>query len=383
MALLLFWQSMTAPASTGEWFTEPIVAAAIITSVMTIVGLAVKDYFFKVLEERRSNRREQSAIYERYSHPLVIAADHLQVRLHEILCQKHRSVYLLGKGLSLTPETGNDYRAYKKLSTVYRLAAVLGWIRACRREFSYLRVADPGRAKSVHKAINDFERALADGSWVEKERILRLCKLWHLSDADGINKSPNEEGLATHVDNLIWEKIDRRRLEHSPPLDEIARQELCREIADYISSNLDTDPVGKGLMEHTWESAFEILSIRETWIYRDWQSAIGDMMIQTVESDSRKYEVIGFGDFEELVETKGPKQLRALVRLSQIFDDIDLGVDQRFDARPSQLLAVAKANASLILAIDQIQGRRSIVSEDSKKWARQILQIKEPVRQVF
>jgi len=223
---------------------------------------------------------------------------------------------------------------------------------------------------------------LADGSWVERERISRLCKLWHFSNADCIDKGPNAEELATHVDNLIWENLDRRQLEPaSSPLDDAARRMLCRTIADYISSYLHTDQVGIDVMERTWPKAFEILSIRETWIYRDWQSAIGDMMIRKAESDTRKYEVIGFGDFEELVESEGPKQLRALERLSQIFDDLDLDTDHRFDARPSQLLAVAKANASLILAIDEIQGKRSIVSEHSKEWARQILK-KEQTRHI-
>jgi hypothetical protein len=139
---LVFEKATTVYTTIDRWFTAPAVAAAVITSVFTIGGIALKDYAFKVLEERRSTRKTESAIYQWYSLPLLISSVSLLNRLYEILYQPHRPVYLLGRGLSTPTSPGGVYRAYKKLSTVYRLAAVLGWVRACRREFSYLRVAD-------------------------------------------------------------------------------------------------------------------------------------------------------------------------------------------------------------------------------------------------
>jgi hypothetical protein len=78
-------ESAGAPAPAEKWFTAPAVAAAVVTSIFTIAGIALKDYLFKWLEERRSDGRTQSAIYERYSHPLVTAAGSLLNRLYEIL----------------------------------------------------------------------------------------------------------------------------------------------------------------------------------------------------------------------------------------------------------------------------------------------------------
>ncbi len=93
-------------APADKWFTAPSAVAALITSLLTITGIALKDYLFKLLEERRSETRTQSAIYERYSHPLVTSAVSLLSRLHEILHQQHRPVYLLGAGLSMGTSPG-------------------------------------------------------------------------------------------------------------------------------------------------------------------------------------------------------------------------------------------------------------------------------------
>ncbi len=191
---------------------------------------------------------------------------------------------------------GGAYRSYKKLSTIYRLAVVLGWIRACRREFSYLRVADLGDAEGVQKAINDFENALADGSWVEWERVTRLCDIWFLCKPEELLNSPNAEALATHVDNLIWDHLEKSQVEDISLLNEDGRRSLCRVVADCISLTLRTNTVSNDSMERSWPDAFAVLGMREAWIYRDWQSAIGDVMIQTIDSDAHKFEVIGFAE---------------------------------------------------------------------------------------
>lgn len=335
----------------------------------------IKDYAFKRLDERRSDERKEDAIYQRYFYPLVTSAVSLQDRLYEILHERHRPVYLLGKGLSPRNNPGSDYRAYKKSSTIYRLAAMLGWIRACRREFSYLRVADPGSARGIHSAINDFERALSDGTWVERERIIRLCELWQLRSPDEIDEVPRIESLAAQVDNLIWDSLSGEQVEDVSKLNETAQKTLCRSVADCLCSHLGTNRVGDQSMDNSLPDAFAILGIREAWIYRDWQGAIGDVLIQKSESETRKFEVIGFGDFEQLMLSGDPKLNLALERLFQIFDDLDLSIEDRFDARPAQLSAVAKATANLILALDQTKGRTSIVPDYSRARAREILHI--------
>ena len=328
----------------------------------------------KWLEERRKNNKEQSEIYDRYSHPLAASAISLQNRLHEILHQKHRPVYLLGRGLPESSNQGSEYRSYKKLSTIFRLAAVLGWIRACRREFSYLRVGEQKAAKNIHKAIDDFENALADGNHQERQKIKRLHELWHLGSPGNDSFIPELDSLATQVDNLICDCLVEWEVEDISRINEAQRRKLCKNVADCLCSHLKTNSIADQSLERSWPDAFAILAIRQAWIYRDWQCAIGDIMILKSESGSRMFEVIGYGSFEESYSSSDQKYQKAMRRLFDIFDELDLSIEDRFDARPNQLRAVAKATAKLILAIDETQSTRSIVPEYSRKIAHQILE---------
>ena len=118
----------------------------------------------------------------------------------------------------------------------------------------------------------------------------------------------------------------------------------------------------------------DFLGMREAWICRDWRKCRrGSDLIRPAESDDRKYEIIGYGEFEQLDSSSTGKERLAIDRLFQVFDDLDLSIEDRFDARPTQLRAVAKASAELILAIDRIQGQRSILSAYSRARAEEVL----------
>lgn len=367
--MLYIVQSAAQSTVSGEWYTAPNIIAAIITSVLTIIGIVLKDFGFKWFEERRKNNKEESQIYERYSHPLAAAAISLQNRLHEILYQKHRPVYLLGCGLPKSSNQGSEYRLYKKLSTVFRLAVMLGWIRACRREFSYLRIAEQKAVKNIYEAIDDFENALADGNHLEQQIIQRLYDLWHLGDTREDSNIPELDSLAIQVDNLICDCLEKGQAEDLSQLNEALKRELSKSVADCLCSHLHTNGISDSALERSWPDAFAIIAIRQSWIYRDWQSAIGDIMLLKSESGSRMFEVIGYGDFEKLYSSGDQNHQKFMRRLFEIFDNLDLSIEDRFDARPDQLRAVAKATAKLILAIDKTQASRSIVPEYALKIA--------------
>jgi hypothetical protein len=80
-------------------------------------------------------------------------------------------------------------------------------------------------------------------------------------------------------------------------------------------------------------------------------------------------------DFEQLTLSSNDKQRLAINRLLEVFDNLDLNIQDRFDARPTQLRSVTKATAELILAIDRIQGKQSIVDERARSCAREVLNI--------
>jgi hypothetical protein len=352
------------PGAIASWVTAPAIVAAVITAVFTVAGILFKDLLLKRLEEGRSDRKAKIAIYERYSNPLVTSAISLLHRLHEILFKEHRPIYL-HKGPRLAPgaDLHRSYLYYKRLSTAYRIAAVLGWIRACRREFSYLRVAEPVKAQDVDKAIESFEKALADGGWVEQERVVRLCELWQLGSASSLKTGEGLELLGVKINNLLWDILDESHLmkENASALSDEMKQDLCRKTADCIASFLGADAVIEASMRRTWRDAFCIITMREAWIYRDWQSAIGDLMTRISELDARSFEVIGYGEFEQFASSEKGPQRSALDRLLAVFDGLDLSIQDRFDCRPRQLRAVAEATARLVLAIHRTQGKSSIV----------------------
>jgi len=347
---------------------------ALVTAAVTILGVTLKDFIFKVLAEHRAERRAKLAVYERYSQPLAASAISLLNRLHEILLQDYRPVFLKGVGIPLGVGPGPEFRAYKKLSTLYRLASLLGWIRACRREFSYLRVAERKENEPIDSAISAFESALADGSWVERERVRRLCGIWDLCGPEHLeNARQILEAIGVKVDNAIYDRLEQARVQDLNALSEGDRKALCAAIADLLADSLRMDRVTAQAVDRTWAEAFSAIAMHEAWVYRDWQSAIGDMMLRPEEGEARKFEVLGYGEFEQMYLSGDHMQKEWIRRLSEVFDGVNLSIEDRFDARPRQLRTLARANAQLVVALRHAQGSRTIVADSTLDIARTIL----------
>jgi hypothetical protein len=360
-------------ASNAQYPTKIIVFTSLFTAAATIAGIVLKDLIFKILEERRAERRAELAVYERYSKPLAASAVGLLHRLHEMLLQEHRPVFLRGVGIPKATGQGSSYRAYKKLSTVYRLAAVLGLIRACRREFSYLRLADRNESNAIHDAINKFENAFADGSWVERQRVMRLCEILRLPSEPFEASTELLESAGVRVDNLIYDSLEAGGVTDLPALTEVQKRSLCADIAGSLATDLNTNPVSPAVMESQWKEAYEVIGMREAWVYRDWQTAIGDMMLRSSEGETRKFEVIGYGEFEQMHASGGDHQQTCIARLCEVLDDVNLEIEDRFDARPRQLRTMAVANANLILALHRALGPQTIITDSTLNIAKLIV----------
>jgi hypothetical protein len=347
-------------------------AIALITASLTLVGIVLKDLLFKILEERRAEKKIELAVYERYSKPLAASANHLLHRLHEMLLTENRPVFLKPRGVAMG--AGPAFWAYKKLSTLYRLAALMGWIRACRREFSYLPLAEKEGNDSIGRAIDAFEKALADGSWVEGERVRRLCDIWHICDSNRLETSPEIfAAVGVRVDNMIYQQSEMYPDEDIRSLDDAAKEDICRKVAGLLAEGLNTNHVDRVVMQKTWPDAFNVIAMREAWIYRDWQAAIGDLMLVSNIGESRKFEVIGYGSFEQICEAANPFQRRWIDRLSEIFDGVDLEIEDRFDARPRQLRTILRATAELVIALHRVQGEQTIISQAAIRTAKDVL----------
>jgi len=80
----------------------------------------------------RAEVAEARDVVRLYADPLLRSAKSLNYRLQEVLEQKGRATFLLPH----TPQS--EFGVYKRISTLYRLAALLAWICAYRKERSYL-----------------------------------------------------------------------------------------------------------------------------------------------------------------------------------------------------------------------------------------------------
>jgi len=101
------------------------------------------------------------------------------------------------------------------------------------------------------------------------------------------------------------------------------------------------------ILKATKAQAIVEISRQEAWIYRDWQTAIGDLMLVKIHKAIRSYDIIGFGEFEKLfLEGKNIW----LERVKSLFSNLNVGIDDRYDGRVVQLKNVYNCSFGLIEA---------------------------------
>lgn len=344
------------PISQGSTQTVSLETAAI-AAVGALCGVILKDLIFKLWEEHRTKKETLRAVYARYAEPLSLATVSLLWRLHEALEQPGRGRFLKIVGVPPSTNKYSTFGAYKKLSTLYRLAALLGLIRACRREFSYLKVAESEAHGPIQDAITNFEHALADGPAVAIERLQKLCGLW------GLERAINDEicqYLAVDLEITIDEFFQDLDVDEINLLSDGQKLELVSRTARVITSSLKLQDIPRDVLQQTWARAIQIVDFKEAWIYRDWQSAIGDLMLRPIDGSERRFEVIGFSEFEAMCTDGSAVEKKWILRLSAVFDGIDLSWKDPYDHRPSQLGAVLRATASLTLALSPCVDERNV-----------------------
>lgn len=93
-----------------------------IGAAAAVSGILIKDLGLSVLTERRGRKRSEAEVYRQYLAPLANACEKVVWRCHEVFV-KRRHRFLRVSTLPL------EFNAYKRQSTLYRLACVIGWIR--------------------------------------------------------------------------------------------------------------------------------------------------------------------------------------------------------------------------------------------------------------
>lgn len=337
-------------------------AVAVITALVTAIGtgtnIALKDRL-----DRRATasaaRDLQRELYRKYADPLTTAAESLYWRLREIF-ELGRSGYL-GPGGGLT-----RFEKYKASSTLYRVAALLGWMTALKRELALRNAQDDRSVGPMREALHKLESALAEGGHIERDKATALAELWCI------------EGIASDTAGRdIDAVVDRCRHANGvasvADLDDEHRILLLRDVADALIMRIEHARVTPETLAASSDEAIAALSIKQAWIYRDWQDAIGDWMLRENVAGARRFDVMSYRSFSDIEREPTNGDAAWLELLRGLTDGLELGGDERKDARIAQLRGVFEAVANLIAQFHEAEPELSSVRESALAAVRKTL----------
>jgi hypothetical protein len=247
-----------------------------------------------------------------------------------------------------------SYNEHKRISTLYRIASLLGWIRAINLELNSLAQGTSRFTTPLAKAISNFQSALADGPHTELRRLENLCTSWNLNIA---NRSlPENESLAVDLE-IEYYKVAGLRLKEDPDylldLSDPMKLECCTALAGFLCERLKIKPLSPEFVKERAQSALESLAYQESLIYREWQEAIGDAMLVAEQGPIRKFRIIGYADFTKLLRTKSPW----ISAFRTSIDDINFAIIDKRDVRRQQLVKLSKAVADMLSAIAETEDK--------------------------
>lgn len=272
--------------------------AELVTPALSFLGSllgtasAIGIYGLKRRAERAAAWKQQRDTFRLYVAPLRVAVDSLRHRLDELF-QPGRSEFLK------TDSPDTEYNTYKFRSTLYRIAAVLGWVQAYRRERAFI---DPSRhpaADPVEQQVQRLQAAFADGSHVEQRRLDELRDLLIGPDVPNRHQMGDLADAAVEVENTRWSHLVQSSVLSPTDLEEAAATKLVEPVAEILSRTYSTEIPARVLSNRSARS-INLLGIREAYLYRDWQAPIGDMMIVDVSQGdgTRRFDVVGFRTFD-------------------------------------------------------------------------------------
>ena len=331
-------------------FSSDKIIAALIGAIFAYLIMITKDIIFKLWIDNRDIKKNEIEVFRSYADPLSYATKDLLWRLSEIFNQEYNSSYLFARYTT-------SYSIYKRNSTVFRLAALLGWLRAFEKEITLLKSKNKKQLKKIKESINKFREALADGNYVETERLNGLLKLWslHFKDCE-INSL-----TAAIIDHEIKDFVVKKNKKDANDLSEDEKYELCKMVANTISEKYKVNQVANEIIKETLSQAIQYCSLKEAWIYRDWQRAIGDLMLKESNDDNCKYEVIGFYEFNKLLKESDSTDNGWIMKVENIFIDLDITGANKADMRLKQVNNIKNAIANLMIALTENDKQRKIL----------------------
>ncbi len=327
-----------------------IIISSIISALIALTVMIGNNIFIRRNENKREIKQKKNT-FKLYAHPIIRASEQLAWRLKEIL--EFKGAFLLPNAVK------NDYYQYKIDSTIYRLCALLGWVQAAKREFSYFNTPDSKEHTRIQNAIGTFRKALADGAHIEISILDYLTKLFNLN-ISGLSEI-DKTYLGAELEVIVFKYISSNVKADVINLGEDKQLELLTEILDTISTKANQSKVNPEVKKENRVTAINEIARKFCWIYRDWQHAIGDLMLTKLDGTARRYDVIGYGKFEEMLKDGNEIEKKWIKKISRLFENLDVSIDDRFDARVSQMKFLFASLLNLINVFDSIDtGQRTI-----------------------
>lgn len=322
----------------------PAIATIVGSILSAIIALTVV-FITRHFENKKENK-EKYDTYKKYANPIIFACEQLAWRLKEIL--EFNGAYLLPDAPS------NGFFKYKFDSTVYRLCVILGWIQAAQKEQSYIEGLKVKHHKNIQAAIIDFQMKLADGSHVEVSILDDLIKLFGLNAA---LISANERAMVgVELEKIIFKHIPDSVKRNASLLPINQQVQMVKEILDHICNVTNQTKVNQHIVEERITTATKEISREFCWIYRDWQSAIGDEMLKELKDANRRFDIIGFGEFQTIHDNN-----EWLKKADGLFTSLDVAVDDRFDSRVQQLKQLFGTIIEIINVLQQLISRHETI----------------------
>jgi hypothetical protein len=330
-------------APSNAWWMP--LASALIGAIAALATPFVKDVLIQKRTEKRGKLDRQHEIFRNYAAPLTASSEKLIWRFNEIFVED-RHQFLKKATMPLV------YNEYKRKSTLYRIASLLGWIRAIHLELSALPRGASGFLTPISKAIGKIQGALADGPDVELHRLEQLGAVWRLEF--GSVTSEQKKSLATRVEIKLYELAGGKLKHDSEHLRKLGSEEkikICQSLANFLCQELRRKNLEDGIINETMNQAIAAMSYREALIYRDWQDAIGDSVLENDPDSTRRFKIIGYEKFEDLLkaETLWMEVFRGCI------DDIDFESIDPNDFRAKQLKKLSIAVSNILISLSQTE----------------------------
>lgn len=315
--------------------------SASIGAIAALIVPFLKDFLFQSLNERRVETRRQEQVSRNYLAPLSDACQKLIWRFSEIFIED-RHQWLKTTTLPL------EYNEYKRHSTLYRIASLVGWIRAIDLELSALPRSKGALRSPVSEGVSQVQSALADGPHVEVHRLESVCSILRLG-IDDLSEE-RKQRLATRLEVALYDAIGPDRAIENFDIENLElgrKKEICQRVSDFLCGELGKAKIDRKIVAESTNSLIRGLTYREALIYRDWQDAIGDMILVRDSDSIRKFKIRGFAEFEQILEA----DLAWIKTFKKLVADVDFETRDANDFRAKQLLRLAQSVSAILIEI--------------------------------